>query len=162
MVGQVLMLFRRDAGLAYHRDERMPECVEVRVAALRVAVGQDPFLQVAAARNDLQSTPRPTAEELPDQLYAGVKRAGIPRSWTGSLGLGARRSIGDCVAVSGVLRPLRAGALQFSLAPANPLRASHNEGTPVSRQASRRAQGVCGQSWVHVTFLCRETVVPTK
>ena len=40
MPGQVLMLLRRNAGLANPCDERVPQGVEIGVPALRVAIGQ--------------------------------------------------------------------------------------------------------------------------
>ena len=58
MPGQVLMFPWRNTGLAYHRDERMPQGVEVRVAALGVAIGEEVallrFRSLAGIRERLQ------------------------------------------------------------------------------------------------------------
>ena len=41
MPRQVLMFFRRNAGLAHHRDVRMPQAVKIAVTSRGVAVGQE-------------------------------------------------------------------------------------------------------------------------
>lgn len=50
MPGQVLMLTRRNASFAYHRDERMPQGVEVGISAVPVPGGAQPAAATAAVQ----------------------------------------------------------------------------------------------------------------